>query len=144
MTVTTDKPIEGEVVEESRALVKVPEERALIAMFDPAEVIERASRQATALADIVEKRHLYSQIQNRKHVNVEGWQTLGALNGLFGLYCRLVRGNQVQAGLLVASEALYVLVELVSDRNQLGCRQKLAGWPVRRRLGRSHDAMAPA
>lgn len=74
--------LEGEVVAETtRAIAKV-EPQALIASFDPAEVIERASRQATALADIIEKRKLYSAIQGRKHVNVEGWQTLGALNGL--------------------------------------------------------------
>jgi hypothetical protein len=75
-----EKPLEGEFVED-RAIVKV-EQEALIATFDPDAVIARASRQATALADILEKRKLYTVIQGRKHVNVEGWQTLGALNGL--------------------------------------------------------------
>lgn len=77
-----NEAIEGELVEEEpRALAKV-EERALIATFDPNDVIVRASRQATALAKIIEERHLFTEIQRRKHVNVEGWQTLGALNGL--------------------------------------------------------------
>lgn len=81
MTVTTDKPLEGEIIEEPTRAVAVVEQ-ATIAAFDPNEVIQRATRQATALADILEKRKLYTTIQNRKHVNVEGWQTLGALNGL--------------------------------------------------------------
>ena len=72
--------IEGEIVEE-RALVKV-EEHSLIATFDPNEVIDRAARQATALKSIIDDRKLYTQIGPKKHVNVEGWQTLGALNGL--------------------------------------------------------------
>lgn len=82
MAVADETVIEGHLVEEpSRALVRV-EPEALIARFDPDEMIARASHQATALADILEKRKLYTLIQGRKHVNVEGWQTLGALNGL--------------------------------------------------------------
>ena len=77
---TTTPVLEGEVVEE-RALVKV-EEHALIATTDPNEVISRASRQATALKSIIDDRKLYTQIGPKKHVSVEGWQTLGALNGL--------------------------------------------------------------
>ncbi len=76
----TAEPVVGEVIDE-RALVRI-EPQALIATYDPNEVIERASRQATALADIIEKRRLYTTIGPKKHVSVEGWQTLGALNGL--------------------------------------------------------------
>ena len=81
MTLATEKPIEGELVEEPRSLA-VREDRTLVSAADPAETIARASRQATALADIIEKRRLYTTIGPKKHVNVEGWQTLGALNGL--------------------------------------------------------------
>lgn len=48
----------------------------------PTEVIERASAMASALADVIEKRKLYSMISGRKYVKVEGWTTLGAMLGV--------------------------------------------------------------
>lgn len=55
---------------------------AVQADIDPASFIEFAAKQATALAAVIDKQKLFTIIQGRKHVNVEGWQTLGALNRL--------------------------------------------------------------
>lgn len=46
------------------------------------ELVERASEIAKRLADIIDKAQLFSNIQNRKFVKVEGWTTLGAMLGI--------------------------------------------------------------
>jgi hypothetical protein len=68
----------------------VPEEHALATIesspidmrIDPSALIEAATRQAKALIAIIEQRRLYRTIGKKRHVYVEGWMTLGALNGL--------------------------------------------------------------
>src|SRR5437773_4078738 len=55
----------------------------LFGTTDPLEVIERASRLATALAKIVTERKLYAVIQGRKFPTVEGWTMLGGMVGVF-------------------------------------------------------------
>jgi hypothetical protein len=45
-------------------------------------VLERATYTANALADVIDKRNLYSVIKGNKHVQVEGWQTLGSMLGV--------------------------------------------------------------
>lgn len=50
---------------------------------DPVAVVERASTIASALADVITKRKLYTQIGTKKHVQVEGWTLLGSMLGVF-------------------------------------------------------------
>ncbi len=50
---------------------------------NPAEVIERASSIATALADVIKKQGLATMIQGKSHVRVEGWTVLGSMIGVF-------------------------------------------------------------
>lgn len=49
----------------------------------PTEIVERATEMADRLRDVINKQHLYANIQGKKHVTVEGWTTLGALCGVF-------------------------------------------------------------
>ena len=48
----------------------------------PADVIRQASGIAKALANVIEKRKLYTVIGGKQHVRVEGWTTLGAMLGV--------------------------------------------------------------
>lgn len=50
--------------------------------MEPEQQINYASRIATVLADVISKQKLYSEIQGRKYVKVEGWQTLGTFLGV--------------------------------------------------------------
>lgn len=80
--------IEGEVLEET--IDNLPAERpaasqavgGLFRTDDPVEVVERATRAANALMDVVRTKGLSSQIQGREYLNVEAWTTLGAMVGL--------------------------------------------------------------
>ena len=52
---------------------------------NPAQVMARASKVAKALADVVEKCKMFTQIGSNKHLRIEAWQTLGSLVGVFGV-----------------------------------------------------------
>lgn len=49
------------------------------------EVLDLGRKIAVALADIIEQQKLYTNIQGKKHVRVEGWTTLGAMLGVVPL-----------------------------------------------------------
>lgn len=49
---------------------------------DPVEVIERATKVADALRDVISKRKLFTMIQRKEHVQVEGWQLVGQMLGV--------------------------------------------------------------
>ena len=71
----------GEIVEAH--VVQEPAHPAnLFNTDDPVEVVERAARVADALRDVIVQRKLYKDIQGKPHVQVEGWQTLGAMLGV--------------------------------------------------------------
>ena len=48
----------------------------------PRALVEQASAMATALAKVIDKQNLFTVIKGRKHVNVEGWTTLGTMLGV--------------------------------------------------------------
>lgn len=63
-----------------------PIQDAEITLFratDPVKVIEQASITAGVLAQVIEKQRLYSNIQGKKYVRVEGWTLLGSMLGVF-------------------------------------------------------------
>ena len=59
-----------------------PPTPSLFGTDDPVEVIERATRVADALKDVIVRRKLYETIQGKDHVKVEGWQLLGSMLGV--------------------------------------------------------------
>jgi hypothetical protein len=82
--------VDGEVVEETTStevvVAEKPQQSGQVTLFgtsDPAEVIVRAAKVADALKDILKKQGLTSRISGKDHVNVEGWQTLGTMVGVF-------------------------------------------------------------
>lgn len=89
-----EEVVEAEVVPEDgnderygRELT-VQEERGNVTLFgtnDPAEVIVRAARAATALKDVLVKQKLTTRIGSNDHVQVEGWGTLGSMLGVFAV-----------------------------------------------------------
>lgn len=49
---------------------------------DPVEVVQRATRIATALAEVIRKQKLYRVISGRNFVVCEGWTTCAAMNNV--------------------------------------------------------------
>jgi hypothetical protein len=75
-----------------------------LAAPDPAAIIRQATREANALSQVIEDRTLYTMIQQRKYVRVEGWTTLAVMRGCLA---REVDTTEQQDGRYVA------VVELV-------------------------------
>src|SRR5829696_6975327 len=50
---------------------------------EPEDIVRQASAVARALAPVIEDRGLYTDINGRRHVRVEGWTLLGSMLGVF-------------------------------------------------------------
>jgi hypothetical protein len=92
----------GEIVE---AVVVQSQELAPAGLFktdDPVEVVERATRVADSLKDVISQRELYTMIQGKPHVRVEGWQLVGAMLGVTAVCVETV---EVEGGWKATVEA---------------------------------------
>lgn len=58
-------------------------EVTLFGSLEPAAVVREATKHAKALTKVIEDRKLFTMIQGKKHIQVEAWQTLGAMTGVF-------------------------------------------------------------
>ena len=76
--------IDAEVVDEPGTEIEPVEDTSatLFKTADPVQVLAEATRTADALADVLKSRNLTTNIQGKQHVQVEGWQTLGAMLGV--------------------------------------------------------------
>ena len=59
-----------------------PQAPATLFDMQPLDMVAYAAKMANSLADVIEKQRLYSNIQGRKYVKVEGWSTLGCMLGI--------------------------------------------------------------
>lgn len=50
--------------------------------LEPAQQVAKATEIANALVDVIEKQKLYTVIQGKKYVRVEGWELLGTFLGV--------------------------------------------------------------
>lgn len=78
------KPKGDEKVKEEKEKGLVPQEKigaetAIVRPLTQNQIIEAAASTSKLLVDVIEKAKLYSMIQQKKYVRVEGWETLGAL-----------------------------------------------------------------
>lgn len=80
------EPAEAEVLDgtaDEASHELVPHQPAtLFRTDDPVEVLERASRVATALKSVIVQQNLFKVINDKPHVFVEAWTTCGAMLGL--------------------------------------------------------------
>lgn len=77
---------EGGPVAPGNEMVPAGQQADQVTLFrtnDPVEVLERAGAAATALKRALVTQGMTSRIQGRDHVNVEGWQTVGAMLGVY-------------------------------------------------------------
>lgn len=75
----------------------------------PEAIVERATRVAKALADVIKKQKLSVKIRNKEYVRVEGWSTLGAM---IGILPRTVSVTEIDEGIFEAT------VELIRTTDQ--------------------------
>lgn len=110
----------------------------------PLALIRQATAVATELAKIIEDKKLYSTIQGRKFVKVEGWSTLGAMLGVLprelgmpqrledGSYVATIQLVRVNDGAVIGQASALVGVD-EKDRNgksTWGSRAEYARWSM--------------
>lgn len=86
-TDTNAEVIDGTAVEIYRQPPSTPS--TLFHTDDPVEVIEKATRVADALKKVVASRGLIARIGGKEHPQVEAWQTLGSMVGVFPVRPRI-------------------------------------------------------
>ena len=118
----TAEIIEGEVIEEPRALTVIEPREMLAETITPEGTVSLATRMATALKDIVEKQKLYAVIQGKKYPQVEAWMTIARMDN--------VVAREVLDGILRHEDGSYeATVELIrlSDGMVIGRGSALCG-----------------
>lgn len=96
---TTEEVIEGTAVE---LYEPAQPPVSLFRTDDPVEVVEKATAVADALKGVIEKQQLFTVIQGKKHIRVEGWQLLGSMLGVTAI---CVGTEPVEGGFKATVEA---------------------------------------
>jgi hypothetical protein len=77
--------VDGTVVDEPGTELVVTHNQAPAGLFhtnDPVEVVEKAVRVADSLKAVIVAKGLFTMIQGKAHIGVDGWQLLGAMLGV--------------------------------------------------------------
>ena len=101
------------------------------------DVVARATEIANVGKDIIEQRRLFDVIGGRRHVNVEGWLTVGAM---CGIVAREVHVTEAEDGTFTATVELIRL----SDQAVIGRGSHMVApdeplWKDRPRYARRRD-----
>lgn len=78
-------PYVHETQELQEIQIAVRDDQNLFGAASPVEIIQKAAEYATALVQVVDSRKLFTMIQGRKHVRIEGWTLLGSMLGAFSV-----------------------------------------------------------
>ena len=121
---TEAEVIEGEVHEVGLTVIEPREVERLDETATPEGMVALAARMATALADIVEKKQLYTVISGKKYPAVEAWMTIGRMDN--------VAAREIPGGVhpldIGGFEAEVELIRL-SDGMQVGYGSAYCGTP---------------
>jgi hypothetical protein len=94
---------------------------------DPRVALQRMGEIATALADVLERQHLYVTIGGKKHITVEGWTCLGGMTGIVPIVTN-VRQNESGDGFVATVEARRVLDGMVVGAADGECSRAEQKW----------------
>jgi len=108
----------------------------------PGALVAGASLMATTLAGVIDSQKLYSMIQGRKHVRVEGWTTLAVM---LGCTAREVSNEAQEDGSFVATVELVRMSDgVVIARATAECGMDEPTWASRARYARRSMAATRA
>ena len=91
----------------------------LLRATTPGQMIEAAATIATPLADIIEKRQLFTVLGKKRHVHYEGWSTMLAMLGVVAIENYALRHKEEEEGAGAWYEA-YVDLKRMSDGQVVG------------------------
>lgn len=76
------KVIDAELVPYDQTKIQKSESRPSLFDLEPEDQIIKATQIANALCKVIEKQKLFTTIQGKKHVRVDGWELLGTFLGV--------------------------------------------------------------
>jgi len=94
----------------------------------PADVVSRASEIATVLANVINDRKLFTVINKKKYVQVDGWNTLGAM---IGVLPRETKSEKIENGYLAFVELVRTTDEMVIGGASAICTREERNWSGR-------------
>ena len=112
-------------MDDDKAIVLVPEARLGALTVEPEHMIERATAIARPLGKMILDRKLYTEIQGKKFVRVEGWSTLGAM---LGVLPREVETKKLEDGYEATVELIRASDGLVIGRASAICLKSERRW----------------
>jgi len=112
------------IVSPDGEIIAEPRPRGLFKTDDPVEVIQHATRTANALADVIARNKLFTAIQGKNHVRVEGWQLLGSMLGVSAV---CVATEPVEGGFKATVEARTVDGRVIGRADAICSRAEKRG-----------------
>lgn len=94
----------------------------------PQNVIERAETVATPLADLINRKKLFTVIGQKKYVQVDGWATLGAM---LGVLPREVKSDKIENGYAAYVELVRTTDGMVIGGASAICTREERNWSNR-------------
>ena len=94
----------------------------------PADVVNRASEIATVLAKVINDRKLFTVINSKKYVQVDGWNTLGAM---IGVLPRETKSEKIENGYLAFVELVRTTDEMIIGGASAICTREEKNWSKR-------------
>src|SRR5713226_2901283 len=119
--------IEQQAQKDALAVIHV-QPLTLFGTSDPVEVLARATRTANALAEVINRQHLYAMISNKKYVTVSGWTLLGSMLGVFP---RIAWTRQTENGWEARAEAIVGSSGAVIGAGEAQCTRGEKTWKDR-------------
>ena len=91
----------------------------------PEDIVSRASSVATVLAKVITEKKLYTVINSKKYVQVDGWATLGAM---LGVLPREVKSEKIENGYLSFVELVRTTDGMVIGGASAICTREERNW----------------
>lgn len=121
MTEVIDAEVVGTDLE-----VLAPAPASLFHTDDPVEVLDKASAVATALASVIDRQNMFVSIRGKKHVTIDGWQTLGSMLGVTAV---VVSTSEISEGDWEArAEARTLDGRVVGAADAMCCKAEGGNW----------------
>jgi len=94
----------------------------------PADIVDRASEIATVLAKVINDRKLFTVINGKKYVQVDGWNTLG---GMIGVLPRETKSEKIDNGYLAFVELVRTTDGMIIGGASAICTREEKNWGKR-------------
>ena len=114
--------------EETAVVISEAVQLGTVQAASPEDIVKRASSVATVLANVIDDKKLFTVINNKKYVQVDGWATLGAM---LGVLPRETKSEKIENGYLAFVELIRTTDGMVIGGASAICTREERNWSKR-------------